>query len=410
MVTKNKYFLIFILFLGWLIASLDRAVMSFVMIPLANEFSLDSSLTGVILSAFFLGFILVQIPAGYLADRWGARKVLLVAVVSWSVFTGLTGLAWSVTSLIVLRFLFGLFEGFFPSASSIAVAENFPLTQRARAKTVVLLGSGIGQIVAAVAGVALLASVGWRSLFGLLGAFGLVIFILYWFGLARKKEAEANNSVKQVPVRAMLKNPLIWSLTITSMGIYIVNWGIASWMPIYLVQSRGLSMTEMGTLVAISGFVMLLSSFAVAYILDKFTGKERYFVVGGAVLAAVFLYLLAIAPTPVMAVVYQTLAQITCSFVTFTVLTQPLKRFPKESIGTANGIVNMGGQIGSFISPMAVGFIVNASGGSYYVAFIFLAACVLVSAVAGATIPVIKTPDTSKQEPDISKQEPVAGS
>jgi MFS transporter, ACS family, glucarate transporter len=395
MVTKNKYFLLFVLFLGWLIASLDRAVMSFAMIPIQKELALDSSLTGVVLSAFFLGFILIQIPAGYLADKWGARKVLLIAVLLSSLFTVSTGIAWSVMALIAIRFLFGLFEGLFPSASSIAIAGSFPLKQRARAKVVVLLGSGFGQIVAALAGVAALALIGWRWLFVVLGALGVITFLLFWFGLDRKKkptEAAGKNAAPRVSIRTMLKNPLIWSLTLTSLGINIVNWGIASWMPIYLVQSRGLSMTEMGTLVAISGFVLLLSSFIISYFLDKFTGKERYFACGGAVAAAIFLFLLAAAPSPLMAVVYQTLAQICCSIVTFTVLTQPLKRFPEERIGTANGIINFGGQIGSFLSPMAMGLIVSASGGSYFVAFIFLAACVLIAAIAGYKIPVVQAP------------------
>lgn len=399
-ISKNyKYWLIFTLFLGWLIASMDRAVMSIAIIPLTEEFGLSASSTGVILSAFFLGFIVMQFPGGFLADKYGAKKVLLISIISWSVFTGLTGLAWSLTALLIFRFLFGIFEGFFPSASSILVAQNFPVTQRARAKTIVLLASGVGSIAAAAGGAALIGTFGWRFMFVGLALFGVIIFLLFLFKIKDREQTTAPGaakSVNKVPVREVLRNPLVWSLLITSMGIYIVNWGIASWMPIYLVKARGLSMMEMGTLIAISGLVMMVCALLVGYILDKITGRERYAAVGGAVCAAVFIYLLANAPTPVMAVVYQTLAQISCTFVTFTVLTQPLKRFPVEVVGTANGIINTGGQIGSFISPMAMGFIIDASGGTYTTAFLFLAGCVLIAAVAGATIPVIKSPDKSK--------------
>lgn len=400
-----KYWILLTLFLGWLIASMDRAVMSIALIPLTEEFGLSASTTGIVMSSFFLGFIIMQFPGGFLADKYGAKKVLLIAVISWSVFTGLTGLAWSLTALLVFRFLFGVFEGFFPSASSILVAKNFPLQQRARAKTIVLLASGVGGILAAAGGAAMVEKLGWRAMFGCLAAFGVVIFLLFVFKVRdHDKATETGTSGKEaghkVPVREVMKNPLVWSLLITSLGIYVVNWGISSWMPIYLVQARGLSLMEMGTLIAISGLVMMVVALLVGYILDKITGKERYAAAGGAVFAALFLYLLANAPTPVMAVVYQTLAQAACSFVTFTVLTQPLKRFPVEAIGTANGIINTGGQIGSFVSPMAMGFIIEASGGSYTTAFLFLAACTLISAVAGATIPVIKTP---------AQAEPAAG-
>ncbi|MEL1136100.1 MFS transporter [Desulfitobacterium sp. THU1] len=396
-----KYWVLFTLFLGWLIASMDRAVMSIALIPLTEEFGLNPATTGIVMSSFFLGFIIMQFPGGFLADKYGAKKVLLIAIISWSLFTGLTGLAWSLTALLVFRFLFGIFEGFFPSASSILVAQNFPLTQRARAKTIVLLASGVGGILAAVGGAALVESLGWRAMFWILSGFGVLIFLLFVFKVQDHHKAKKQDDivtkepVHKVPVREVLKNPLVWSLLVTSLGIYIVNWGISSWMPIYLVQARGLSMMEMGTLIAISGLIMMVVALLVGYILDKITGKERYAAAGGAVFAALFLYLLANAPTPVMAVVYQTLAQAACSFVTFTVLTQPLKRFPVEAIGTANGIINTGGQIGSFVSPMAMGFIIQASGGSYTSAFMFLAACTVISAIAGATIPVVKTPAKS---------------
>ncbi|MEL1136103.1 MFS transporter [Desulfitobacterium sp. THU1] len=394
---SNRYWVLFILLLGWVIASMDRAVMSIAVIPITSDFNLTASSTGIILSSFFLGYALSQIPGGYLADRFGSRRVLLVAVITWSVFTGLTGLAWSLASLLVCRFLFGIFEGSFPAASSLSIAENFPLKQRARAKTIMLLGSGIGMIGAPIIGAAMLEAIGWRMMFGILALCGISMFILFWFVIKDKtKDPGSNQTTKKVPLKTVIKNPLVWSLFITYVGIYVVNWGLMSWMPTYLVKARGLSLMEMGAATAVVGLVLLVSAPLVGVLLDKITGKERYLASGGAIGAAVFLYFMVKAPSPTMVVVFQALALVSCSFVSLTTATQPMKRFPLEVVGTVSGLVNTGGQIGSFISPLVMGLIIDASGGSYAPAFAFLGVCVLVAAVAGATIPVIKTPDDPK--------------
>lgn len=394
---SNRYWVLFILLLGWVIASMDRAVMSIAVIPIAGDFNLGETKTGIILSSFFLGYALSQIPGGYLADRFGSRRVLLTAVITWSIFTGLTGLAWSMLSLIVIRFLFGIFEGVFPSASSLSVAENFPLNQRARAKTIMLLGSGIGLIGAPLIGAAMLESIGWRMMFAILALCGIVILILFWFVIKDKtKEPGSNQSAGKVPIKVIIKNPLVWSLFITYVGIYVVNWGLMSWMPTYLVKARNLSLMEMGAATAVVGLVMLLSAPLIGILLDKITGKERYLASAGAIGAAIFLYLMVKAPSPVLVVTFQALALVCCSFVSLTAATQPMKRFPLEVVGTVTGLVNMGGQIGSFLSPLVMGFIIEASGGSYVPAFVFLGVCVLIAAVAGATIPVIKATDEPK--------------
>ncbi|MGC8001054.1 MFS transporter, partial [Salmonella enterica] len=72
---------------------------------------------GILLSSFFLGYSLLQLPGGWLADRYGSRPVIVISILLWSVFTGVTGVAWSITSLVVIRFIFGLGEGAFPAAS-----------------------------------------------------------------------------------------------------------------------------------------------------------------------------------------------------------------------------------------------------------------------------------------------------
>ena len=106
-----------VLYFGWIISYIDRTVISLAIVQIGEDLSLDASKLGIILSAFFVGYAFMQIPGGWLADRFGSRKVIVAAVVAWSIFTALSGLAWSFISLILIRFLFGIGEGGYPAAS-----------------------------------------------------------------------------------------------------------------------------------------------------------------------------------------------------------------------------------------------------------------------------------------------------
>ncbi len=400
---KARNWVVVILFLGWMFACIDRNLMSISMVQVQDEFGINATTTGMILSAFFLGCIIIQFPGGILVDKWGARNVLLVATLVWAIFTGLTAIVWSVAVLFVVRVLFGFFDGFFPSASSKSIAETFPLRQRARAKSFVMIGGTVGSIIAAGAGAPLVAAHGWRTTFFYTALVGLSIFLLYFFGLRRstaKAAASAAGSAEQKPkisVKTLLKQRLTWALFFTAVSIQFVNWGVSSWMPIYLVKARGVDIETMGGLVAVSGVILMIIALVVGYLLDITAGYEKYYAIFGGISTAIFLVLLTTASTPIAAVIFQTLASMGCVCVTFVVLTNPLKRYPVEAVGTANGIIATGSQIGSFLSPMVMGITIDASGGSFTVGFLLLAGFVLIAAAAGSQIPVIKGLNKSKK-------------
>ncbi|QOX65678.1 MFS transporter [Anoxybacterium hadale] len=392
---NGRNWVIVILFLGWMFACIDRNLMSISMVQVQDEFGINATTTGMILSAFFLGCIIIQLPGGLLVDKWGARNVLLVATLAWAVFTGLTAIAWSVAALFVVRVIFGFFDGFFPNASSKTIAETFPLRQRARAKSLVMIGGTVGTIIAAGAGAPLVVAHGWRMTFFYTALIGLSIFLLYFFGLRRSTAggAAAANTAEQKPnvsVKSLLKQRVTWALFFTALSIQFVGWGVSSWMPIYLVRARGVDIETMGMLVALSSAVIMLAALFVGYLLDKISGYEKYFAIFGGLSTAIFLVLLTTASNAIMAVIFQTLASLGCVFVNMVVMTNPLKRYPVEAVGTANGIIATGSQLGSFLSPLVMGITIDASGGSFTSGFLLLAGFVLIAAAAGSQIPVIK--------------------
>jgi len=128
----RRYLVVLGTFLLSVLLYVDRVCISTAKGPITKELGLTDTQFGWVMSAFAIGYALFQTPSGMLADRIGDRRILAAIVTVWSLFTGLTALAWSYTSLLVIRILFGAGEaGRFPAGSSIASTP--PAATRSRA-------------------------------------------------------------------------------------------------------------------------------------------------------------------------------------------------------------------------------------------------------------------------------------
>ncbi|MEK4365804.1 MFS transporter [Paenibacillus sp. FSL M8-0212] len=381
-----KYIVLTLLFLGWCLGNLDRFVINYAIVGITQDLGLGASAQGIILSSFFLGYAIMQIPGGALADRFGYRKVILVSLFSWSVFTILTGSAWSLFSLIFVRFLFGIGEGsFFPSGSK-AIATNFSINQRSGAMSIMLSSAAIMGVITPILTGHALVTIGWRNLFYIIGAVGILITALMFFLLKEPaKPALANSHSGQQPktsLKTVLKTPMIWNLFISYFSIYAVNWGLQSWMPTYMVNVQGLDMTQMGLLAAIPALVSIFTMILSGYVLDRIpAGKDRIIASVFGVLVALFLYLMGSAGSITTFITYMTIVTAMAGFISTLIISKSLKTMPESVVATANGFINTGAQLAGFLTPMLIGFLVEASGGSYATAFMMLIAFALICSI-----------------------------
>ncbi|MCY8938667.1 MFS transporter [Peribacillus frigoritolerans] len=404
---QNKIIILALLFLGWMVSYLDRVSINIAMVQIGEEFQLGPEAYGTVLSIFFAGYALMQIPGGWLADKFGSRKVLIWSVVLWSLFTILTGFAWSILSLIVIRFLFGLGEGGYPAASQKTVAEVFPKEQRARASSSIMSSNYFGGALAPILATPLIVAHGWRNMFFITGVLGIIVAVLFWLFIRPRSEVKELEEAKVekvqisknkvIPVRDLLKMQVVWKLIVIWFGIGIVNWGLASWMPTYLVTVRNIDLMSSGMLLALPAIVGGFATIMGGWILDKITGREKFFLVASSVLTAVFLYFMFKAPTVSLVITFSILISVVKSFVLATVFALPHKLLPTEVIGTAIGTINFGGQIAGFVAPLAIGFLIGAFNGSYDAAFWFLIASTIFAGLVGLTL---NTNNHSKQYPD----------
>lgn len=144
------------------------------------DLSLTATETGLVLSSFFLGYALMQMPGGLLADKFGAKRILLIAVIVWSIFTGLTAVAWSLGALIVVRFLFGIGEGGFQPSASKIISTSFPENERSRTMSIMISSGAIMALLVPIISAYLLETIGWQAIFVIAGLLGVFIAFLYW--------------------------------------------------------------------------------------------------------------------------------------------------------------------------------------------------------------------------------------
>jgi MFS family permease len=211
-----------------------------------SELHLSKDQFGYLQSAFFITYVLAMMPAGWIAERLGARRVLAVGVVIWSTATLLTGFSYGLTALFLLRLLLGLGESVaFPSVSKL-LAAAVPDSERGRANGKVAFGYLIGPAVGTLVGGFLMSRIGWRPVFVLFGC----ISLLWLWPWSKVRIAEPTTAIKAPGVdaptsRQILAQRGLWG---ASLGHFAGNYNfyfILTWLPEYLVKARGFSMDTM---------------------------------------------------------------------------------------------------------------------------------------------------------------------
>ena len=164
-----------LLYIGYMLLFADRTVMNISMAYIGKEFQISPAALGATASAFFLGYTLMQIPGGIVTDILGSKKTVIISLILWSLLTAFTGLATSLMTLVVIRFLFGLAEGPYPSAALKQISEEYDKSDRSQATSVTISSNYAGAAIAPLIIVPIIASHGWRVSFYFLGILGLIL-------------------------------------------------------------------------------------------------------------------------------------------------------------------------------------------------------------------------------------------
>jgi len=281
---------------------IDRIAISIAIIPMAEDNGWSPTVQGAVMSAFFLGYVTLQIPAGYLSDRFGGKWVLGLGVLFWSLFTLLTpaSAALGITVLLACRFLMGVAEAVtWPSIYSLYSRWVHP---DRRASAVGLMNSGIsgGSVIALICTPWLISVWSWQGAFYLYGLLGILWFAV-WAPLARSRPADktdwdtpdaapaaaeagpvadqndvsAQTVYPRLTVRGMLRSRAVWAIAIAHICI---NWSlylVLSWFPTFVNRELGADLQLAGFLALAPTIVSLVMAPLAGRLFDRLVAKGR---------------------------------------------------------------------------------------------------------------------------------------
>ena len=407
--TRCRYWIVLFLFLLTAVNFADRATLSLVGTGLAKDLGLDPVAMGYVFSAFSWAYVISQIPGGWLLDRFGSKVIYGWSIALWSGFTllqgfvGVLGPASAVITLFVLRFLLGAAESPSFPANARIVAAWFPTAERGTASAIFNSAQYFATVLFAPIMGWITHAFGWPPVFWFMGGLGL-IFAAAWSKLvyAPREHPRANAAeiayiaqggglvdmeqpgAKAAPghgsrvLTQLLGNRMLIGVYFGQYCITTLTWFFLTWFPIYLVKERHMSILQVGfvaALPALCGFVGGIGGGAVS---DWMLRRGRSLTVAR--------------KTPIVIGLLLSVSMVACNYVesqVAVILFMSLAFFgkgigalgwavisdtsPKTVTGLCGGLFNTFGNIAGITTPIAIGYILKATG-SFNWALIYVSA------------------------------------
>ena len=385
-----RFKVIFLSFIAVFICYIDRVNISVAIIPMQEQFGWSELQVGIVLGTFYVGYMISMTLGGYLADKYGGKKVLGYALIIWSLFTIITpffaysGLWW----LIFIRILLGLGEGVtFPAWHSI-YARWIPFNERTRAVGFTNSGIAAGTVFGYVVAAVIIANYSWEWVFYTFGVMG-IFWYFFWQRTVTsypednknlsnnelqliKAEAPSNSTPPSIPFLKLIKN---WPFLAIAVATFCNNWALftfISYLPKFVnapITDGGMGI-DLGSNAFIYSLLMpsLVAMFALilgGYIADSFI-KKGYKVINvrktvnsiGFFGSAIFLYLISLQDALFNAIFLLCLIQVCSGICAGGFGVNHADLGPKYT-GTLVGISGSIGMIAAIFSPMVAGLVLE---------------------------------------------------
>lgn len=362
---------------------IDRANLSVAAPQLRSELSLGPADLGILLSAFFWTYALLQPVAGWLVDRFNVVWVMAIGYFLWSGATAVTGFVSSLQALLICRLILGIGESVAYPAYSNIMANHFPQDRLALANGLIDAGSKLGPAVGTLVGGLLVASVGWRVFFIGLGLLSLSWLVPWYLWSPR-------SSTRLTALRAGGRGPgfldilrlrAAWGCFFGHFGGNYLLYFLVTWLPSYLVMERKLSMEKMAVLGSLPYVVIAIGAITTGWLSDRWiqrggsVTKVRILFAAGGLGGATLIVLVPLVPGNAAAIVILSAACFSYSFFSSNLwaITQTLAG--PTAAGKWSGLQNCCGNLAGVVGPTLTGFVV-ARTGRFSLAFVSVA-CVL---------------------------------
>src|SRR6185437_12976590 len=299
----RKWSILAMLSLGMVIAYIDRANLSVALATpeFRTAFQFSDSGRGLLNSVFFWSYALLQIPAGWLVDRYGVRRVYAFGFFFWTLVSAMTGFVNNLGQLIAVRLLLGAGESVGAPASLRWIRWNCPEQERGLAVGIYMAGTKIGSAIGLPIAVFLITALNWRAMFLICGLGGFA-WLVAWLLLTHNAPAEAvpsqtENREPEPSFRDVIMTRTVLGILLGTFSYGYFLYFCVTWLPAYLVENRHLAMTSMGfyALFSFGGMavVAILSGWLADWMISRGTDPARTrkgFTIMGFVLASTELF------------------------------------------------------------------------------------------------------------------------
>lgn len=385
--TKTRWLVLFLISLMYLICYMDRSNITVAQVEIAKQFGLSRTAMALIFSAFTWAYAIGQIPAGFLGDRFGPKKVLVVIMIWWALAAAMTGGAFGLGSLFAARFLLGLGEaGAFPVASR-GMQLWFPRAERGRIQGITHFFSRFAVAITPLVAATILLALGWRAIFyifGSLGAIWSIVFYWYYRNLPEEHSAvneaelaeirgrnpdgtiqQATATLPVVPWKTILSSGNMWAIAAGYGCFFYGTYFFLSWYPTYLREYRHVTLQALGLIGSLPLFAGMAGDVvggALTDFLFRRTGNAKF---ARRIVAAPAMLVSGLVLIPA-ATTHNTWTSVLCLAASFFFLEWvigPAWAVPMDVggafSGTVTGVMNMAGALGASLTPLVFGYFIQ---------------------------------------------------
>lgn len=413
--THYRFIILTLIFIVYAINYADRTNIGAVLPFIIDEFHINNFEAGAIASMFFLGYAISQIPAGFFMAKKGTRGVVALSIFGFSFFTWLMGTAASVVALKWIRLGLGLSEGPCPVGLTSTINNWFPAKEKATATGVFIAATMFAPIIVPPLAVWIAVEWGWRWVFFAFALPGMAV-ALAWYGLVRTRPEEsrfvssgelavihADGQQSHQPRQNLILQPkFAWldrlirvkKLTpiATAKGLFTsknilgdclayfmmvsVLYGLLTWIPLYLVQEKGFTLLNMGFVAALPCLGGLIGAISGGFISDKLLGRRRkptmMFTAASTVIMMLIMLNISGDTVAICIGLFFVGFCLNVGWPAFTAYGMAVA--DRNSYPIAAAIINSGGNMGGFVSPMVAGFLLDKTG-SFNAVFTWFGIC-----------------------------------
>lgn len=416
--TRARYVVVLLAISLAVLSYVQRVAISQAAEPIAHDLHLPKQQMGLIFGAFGLAYALFEIPMGLLGDRLGVRRVLTQIVLAWSVCTALTGAAWNVASMVVIRFLFGAGEaGCFPNLTRMLSAW-MPARERVTAQALMWAFARWGGAITPPLALLAINLFGWRWAFVHFAAAGLIwcAVFLFWFRDDPTQHRSVNAAERQLLeesrvltshragqahwLSVLLTRPVI-VLGLQYFCFSYVWYFYITWLPTYLREGRGQSPAHAAALSVLPLLFGGIGSLTTGLAPKRL--PRRVIAIAGFGATAILL----VAVTRLHSVVPAMLAMGLASFASD--LTMPISWDACVEIGgpycaTVAASMNMLGNLGGFVAPVIGGVILAHTRGNWNLVIEVMAVLAVISALCWLYL----DPDAARKQRELIQAQAAA--